>query len=88
MASPAATLALHPLTVPVLPLDLPASARAVLTFLEASGPRTHKEIVADAGLPARTARFAVERLRQAGLVEEVPSLRDARQSYYRARRAA
>lgn len=65
--------------------DLPPSARTVFAFLQL-GPKTHKEIVSDAGLPARTARFAVDRLRREGLVEEVPSLRDARQSYYRARR--
>lgn len=84
MASPAATF---PAYAPVAPLqpDLPASARSLHAFLARTGPRTHKEIVRDAGLPARTARFAVERLRAHGLVEEVPSLRDARQSYWRAR---
>lgn len=86
MASPASTFPLHPLTS-ALPGDLPASARTVYAYLEREGPSTHKDIVADAGLPERTARFAVERLRRAGLVEELPSLRDARQSFYRARAA-
>ena len=87
MASPAATFPTHALA-PALPLDLPASAHTVYAFLARAGPRTHKDLVAEAGLPARTARFALERLRRTGLVEEVPSLRDARQSYWRARTSA
>ena len=65
--------------------SLPPSARAVLAQLASSGARTHKALVAESSLPPRTVRYALSRLLAAGAVEEVPSLRDARQSFYRAK---
>jgi hypothetical protein len=42
---------------------------------------THGQVAASTGMPPRTIRFAVRRLREAGLVSSVPSLRDCRTCY-------
>lgn len=61
---------------------LPRSARVVYDALQRLGALTHRDLLALTPLPGRTVRYAVSRLREAGLVENRPSLRDARQSYY------
>ena len=63
-------------------MTLPPSAITVLGLLSTRGPLTHKDIVAQAPIPARTVRFALHRLREEGRVVERLSLRDSRQSYY------
>lgn len=63
-------------------MALPPSAIAVLGLLATRGPLTHKDLVTQAPLPARTVRFALQRLRDEGRVIERHSFRDARQSYY------
>lgn len=63
-------------------MTLPPSAITVLSLLATRGPLTHKDLVQAAPLPARTVRFALQRLQDAGRVVERPSLRDSRQSYY------
>lgn len=65
-------------------MTLPPSALVVLDLLAARGPLTHKQLVEAAPIPARTVRFALSRLKEAGHVEERHSFRDSRQSYYRA----
>lgn len=90
MAAPAAEFplhALHPTLLTPAPA-LPESARTVHARLARDGPLTHKDLVQRAGIPARTVRFALGKLKRAGLVEEAPSLRDARQSYWRLTRPA
>ncbi len=69
-------------------MTLPPSALRVLEVLETRGPLTHKQLVAATPIPARTVRFALTRLKEAGKVEERPSFRDSRQSYYRVPAAA
>ena len=64
-------------------MTLPPSALAVLDVLQARGPLTHKQLVEATPIPARTVRFALSRLKEAGKVEERHSFRDSRQSYYR-----
>jgi DNA-binding IclR family transcriptional regulator len=64
-------------------MTLPPSAFAVLQLIATRGPLTHKQIVDATPIPGRTIRFALQRLLAEGRVEERPSLRDSRQSYYR-----
>ena len=66
--------------------DLPPSAERVLDVLVHDGPLTHKDLVAATGLPPRTLRFALARLRGSGRVDWRWSLRDARQRLYFVRR--
>lgn len=63
-------------------MSLPPSAVTILGLLASRGPLTHKDLVAAAPIPARTVRFALTRLRDAGRVVERPNFRDSRQSYY------
>lgn len=67
--------------------DLPPSCKLVYRVLEDEArPLTLQEITADipGGLPDRTARLALQRLQNAGLVEMIPSARgDARKMEYR-----
>jgi len=62
--------------------SLPPSAERVLDVLAHNGPLTHRDLVATTGLPPRTLRFALARLRASGRVEWRWSLRDARQRLY------
>ncbi len=68
--------------------ELPPSAERVLAILAVRGPLTHKDLVTVTGLPARTVRFALARLRASGRVAWRWSLRDARQRVYAAAPAA
>ena len=63
-------------------MSLPPSAITLLGLLATRGPSTHKDLVDAAPLPARTVRFALQRLKDEGRVLERQSFRDARQSYY------
>lgn len=63
-------------------MTLPPSAVTVLGLLATRGPSTHKDLIEIAPIPARTVRFALQRLKDAGRVLERPSFRDSRQSYY------
>ena len=63
-------------------VSLPPSAERVLDVLAHGGPLTHRDLVAATGLPPRTLRFALARLRTSGRVEWRWSLRDARQRLY------
>lgn len=65
------------------PLDgLPDSARRVHATLQLEGPLTHKELVAATGMPARTVRFAIARLKESGIVSERANLMDGRQTFF------
>lgn len=63
-------------------MSLPPSAVTLLGVLALRGPSTHKDLVAATPIPARTVRFALQRLLEEGRVLERPSFRDSRQSYY------
>lgn len=58
------------------------SARKVFDLLRQQGPQTHAQIAAATGLPRRTIRFAVQRLRAQGLISRVASLHDCRICYF------
>lgn len=71
------------LPTPPAPLgDLPQSARTVYGALAAQGPLTHRDLLRATGMPARTVRYAVNRLKEAGIIDARCSLTDCRQCYF------
>lgn len=67
--------ALHPNAVP-------DSVQTILAQLVGHKPMTGKEIREATGLPRRTVYTALRRLREMGILKELPSLRDTRQTYF------
>ncbi|MDS0475139.1 helix-turn-helix domain-containing protein [Natrinema sp. 1APR25-10V2] len=63
--------------------DLPPSAKLVYKVLEYEQPLTQETVVAESRLCPRTARYALGKLEDAGLVTSRACLEDARQSKYR-----
>ncbi len=61
---------------------LPSSARSVFLVLASGGPLTQKEIIRRTDLPARTVRYALDRLKGEDMLEERFCFQDARQSLY------
>ncbi|WP_226041586.1 helix-turn-helix domain-containing protein [Natrinema sp. DC36] len=61
---------------------LPPSAKFVLWVLEDEGELTQQELCDTITLPARTVRWALNRLEDEGIVESRPYTRDARKSVY------
>ena len=61
---------------------LPASARQVYGVLSERGPITHKDLLRETRMPSRTVRYALSRLKEAGIVEARCSLLDCRQCYF------
>ena len=61
---------------------LPGSARRVFEAVRERGPLTHSQLGAITGLPPRTIRFAVKRLKDTGLLDSMCSLRDCRTYYF------
>lgn len=62
--------------------EMPPSARTVYEVLQTQGPLTHKALVDEAGIPGRTVRYAVRRLRDAGLLGARCNLMDCRQCFF------
>lgn len=71
-------------TVPLVafPEGLPASARQVFDALARDGPLTHRDLVRATGMPGRTVRYAVGRLKEAGVIGARCNLMDCRQCYF------
>jgi DNA-binding transcriptional ArsR family regulator len=61
---------------------LPESAQRVFGAVKDEGPLTHAELRDRTGLPPRTIRFAVRRLKDEGLVDARSSLKDCRTCYF------
>ncbi|HJJ48001.1 MAG TPA: winged helix-turn-helix domain-containing protein [Methanocorpusculum sp.] len=61
---------------------LPNSCINILQLLEGAHSLTHKDIVEKSGLAPRTVRYALRRLKEAGLIIEKFNFHDARQSYF------
>jgi DNA-binding transcriptional ArsR family regulator len=61
---------------------LPDSAQRVFGAVRQEGPLTHADLRRRTGLPPRTIRFAVRRLRDEGFVDARSSLRDCRTCYF------
>ena len=62
--------------------SLPESAQRVFGAVRDEGPLTHAGLRDRTGLPPRTIRFAVKRLRDEGLVDARSSLKDCRTCYF------
>lgn len=62
--------------------DLPPSAQTVYEVLNEEGPATHKELLTEMEMPGRTIRYAVKRLKEAGIIGERCKLMDCRQCYF------
>ncbi|MES2155048.1 MAG: winged helix-turn-helix domain-containing protein [bacterium] len=62
--------------------NLPGSARRVLDAVRERGPLTHNELGLATGLPPRTIRYAVRRLKDHGVLDSLSSLRDCRTCYF------
>ncbi len=62
--------------------NLPGSARRVLEAVSEKGPLTHNELGLATGLPPRTIRYAVRRLKDHGVLDSLSSLRDCRTCYF------
>ena len=62
--------------------SLPPSARQVFAALSTAGALTHRDLVRTTGMPARTVRYAVGRLREAGVIGARCNLQDCRQCYF------
>ena len=65
-----------------LPRGLPASARQIFDTLSRDGPLTHRDLVRATGMPGRTVRYAVGRLKEAGVIGARCNLMDCRQCYF------
>lgn len=61
---------------------LPESAQKVFEAVKQHGPITHAELQETTGMPPRTIRFAVKRLRDSHLIDTRCSLRDCRTCYF------
>jgi len=61
---------------------LPNSCTSILQLLEGAQSLTHKDIVDKSGFAPRTVRYALRRLKEAGLIVEKFNFHDARQSNY------
>lgn len=61
---------------------LPPSARQVFATLSTAGPLTHRDLVRETGMPERTVRYAVGRLKEAGVIGARCNLQDCRQCYF------
>ncbi|ADB63742.1 hypothetical protein Htur_5111 (plasmid) [Haloterrigena turkmenica DSM 5511] len=62
--------------------ELPPSSKLVYKVIEYEGSMTQEEIAAESRLCARTVRYALGKLEDAGLVTSRVHLEDARQSKY------
>ena len=62
--------------------DLPPSAKLVAKVLEYDGGQTQSQLAEETLLPARTVRYALTRLEDAGAVDSRFSFNDARKRIY------
>ncbi len=60
----------------------PPSARQVYSTLSQQGPLTHKDLLRATGMPGRTVRYAVNRLKEAGIIGARCNLQDCRQCFF------
>lgn len=61
---------------------LSPSVKLIFKVLEYRGLLTQKELVLESYLPPRTVRYALERLKKEGMIEERLYYKDARQCLY------
>lgn len=63
-------------------LQLSPSVKLVFKVLEYKGLMTQKELVCESYLPPRTVRYALNKLKKEGILEERLYYKDARQCLY------
>jgi DNA-binding transcriptional ArsR family regulator len=61
---------------------LPESCRSVFEAVRQLGPLTHTDLRERTGMPPRTIRFAIARLKEEGFLDVRCSLRDCRTCYF------
>ena len=61
---------------------LPQSAKVVFEAVRDKGPLTHADLREATGMPPRTIRFAVKRLKEESFIDTRCSLRDCRTCYF------
>ncbi|SFR70241.1 winged helix-turn-helix domain-containing protein [Halogeometricum limi] len=62
--------------------EMPPSSKLVYKVLEHDGPLTQRQLADNSLLPTRTVRYALDRLRDADIVEERLCIQDARKRLY------
>ncbi|QFU84729.1 helix-turn-helix domain-containing protein [Natronorubrum aibiense] len=62
--------------------DLPPSGKLVLKVLAVDGAMTQSQLAAETRLSKRTVRYALDALRDTGVLHEQVYFRDARKSLY------
>lgn len=62
--------------------SLSPSVKFVFKILELRGQLTQKDLIEETQLPPRTVRYALDRLKKSGLIEERLNIRDGRQCLY------
>lgn len=61
---------------------LPNSSREIFLAILENGPMTHSDLRQVTGMPARTIRYGIRRLKEDGMVDSRCSLRDTRICYF------
>ncbi len=82
--SPISRLNLHNIGPPDLDVVeyMPRSAKQVFDILLSDGPLTQKDLINKTGIPPRTVRYALNKLKGEDIIEERFCIQDARQSLY------
>ncbi len=62
--------------------EISVSGQKLIEILEEKGPLTQKELIIKSEVPARTARYALKRLLELGLIVKRSNLADMRSVYY------
>ncbi|MDH7593263.1 MAG: winged helix-turn-helix domain-containing protein [Methanomicrobiales archaeon] len=62
--------------------NLPPSSKKLFQLFEEGRGMTYKDLVSRSGLPPRTVRYALKKLKDRGLVAEKFNFQDARQIIY------
>lgn len=62
--------------------NLPPSSRKLYQLFEEGRGMTYKDLVSISGMPPRTVRYALKKLKERGLVAEKFNFQDARQIIY------
>jgi DNA-binding transcriptional ArsR family regulator len=63
-------------------IHLPPSSRTLFSLFKDGMQLTYKQLVAQSGLPPRTVRYALKKLKDNGLIAEKFNFQDARQIIY------
>jgi len=63
-------------------IHLPPSSQTLFGLFKDGLQLTYKQLVAQSGLPPRTVRYALKRLKDNGLIAEKFNFQDARQIIY------